>query len=220
MEGSHTGVNICNKFMEVLEAWQLTDKVLGVVTDNATNNDTFVRELSLRIPSFEPNDHHFRCVAHVLNLVVQKAVDYEPVKVALAKLRRIIVYIRASPQREQLLKDAVAEDESYIKLQVDCCTRWNSTLDMVERFIRLRDAINVVVAQLQRAPSSSAEGAPPMEVDRHEWDLLSKLATILQPFKEVSVTCEGENYPTLNRVVPLYNKLLDKMEHIIEGKHR
>ena len=219
MEGSHTGVNIFAKFHDVLREWGLTDKLLGVTTDNATNNDTFASELGRRIPTFIPADHHFRCVAHVINLVVQKAVDHAPVKAALGKIRAFITYVYASPQREQQLKDATRNAAAYIVVQPDCKTRWNSTLDMVEKALRMREAINLVVAQAQAQPSTSTD-RPPQTIEASEWEVLSRLSEHLSGFTEVTLLCEGERYPTLNRVVPLYNKLLDKMDVIIAGERQ
>ena len=139
-------------------------------------------------------------------------------KAALAKLRRIIDYVTASSQREAQL-EAACSGISYIKPQVDCKTRWNSTLDMVETMLRLKSAINYVVAQAGIVPSTSEQG-PPQTVESHEWDMLQKLVECLKPFKAISTLAEGEKYPTLNRVVPLYNKLLDKVDTIIGGKAR
>lgn len=50
---------------------------MGITLDNASNNLTFVRFLSSwsinKSFSFDDNDHHFRCFAHIINLGVQEA---------------------------------------------------------------------------------------------------------------------------------------------------
>ena len=216
MEGSHTGPNICKKFVEVLDAWGLTNKVLGVTTDNASNNVSFCKHLERAASGFKATDHHFRCVAHVLNLAVQAAIDHPDVKATLAKLRRIVDYVVGSSQREEQLEEA-CRDIRYIRPQPDVKTRWNSTLNMVETMLRLKGPINYVIAQAGIAPSTSENG-PPSPVDTQEWDMLAKLAEYLKPFKVISELEEGEKYPTLHRVVPLYNKLMDKLDVIIESK--
>ena len=52
-------------------------KTLAVVTDNASNNVTFVQSLSLFLGQlgvrFRPEDNHIRCFAHIANLVVRAA---------------------------------------------------------------------------------------------------------------------------------------------------
>jgi hypothetical protein len=45
---------------------------MGVTTDNASNNLTFIEELSKENDFFE-KEMHFRCFAHVINLSVQEA---------------------------------------------------------------------------------------------------------------------------------------------------
>ena len=45
---------------------------MGVTTDNASNNLTFINELSNENVFFK-KENHFRCFAHVINLSVQEA---------------------------------------------------------------------------------------------------------------------------------------------------
>jgi hypothetical protein len=45
---------------------------MGVTTDNASNNLTFINELSKNNIFFK-KENHFRCFAHVINLSVQEA---------------------------------------------------------------------------------------------------------------------------------------------------
>jgi hypothetical protein len=45
---------------------------MGVTTDNASNNLTFINELSKENVFFK-KENHFRCFAHVINLSVQEA---------------------------------------------------------------------------------------------------------------------------------------------------
>jgi hypothetical protein len=48
---------------------------LGVTTDNASNNDTFIRTLSNTCAeediTFSAENNHVRCLAHVMNLAAQ-----------------------------------------------------------------------------------------------------------------------------------------------------
>ena len=45
---------------------------MGVTTDNASNNITFIDALAVENPFFKKSNH-FRCFAHVINLSVQEA---------------------------------------------------------------------------------------------------------------------------------------------------
>ena len=48
---------------------------MGVTTDNASNNDTFIRALSNTCAeegiAFNAENNHVRCLAHVMNLAAQ-----------------------------------------------------------------------------------------------------------------------------------------------------
>ena len=52
---------------------------MGITTDNASNNTTFIDSLILwsndKAISFDKNQH-FRCFAHIINLSVQVALKY------------------------------------------------------------------------------------------------------------------------------------------------
>src|ERR1700733_14594047 len=50
-------------------------KVLTLVCDNASNNDTMTEELGCLIPSFKGKQARVRCFAHILNLVVKVHLD-------------------------------------------------------------------------------------------------------------------------------------------------
>ena len=68
---------------------------MGIMTDNATNNDTFINSLAdwmeNNFISFDITEKHFRCFAHVLNLSVQKAL--KKLNGRLKKVLLLIVFI-------------------------------------------------------------------------------------------------------------------------------
>jgi len=68
---------------------------MGIMTDNATNNDTFIDSLTYWMEdnfiSFDTTEKHFRCFAHVLNLSVQKAL--KKLDGRLKKILLLIVFI-------------------------------------------------------------------------------------------------------------------------------
>ena len=59
---AHTGDNIASELQRVTTDWQITDKVVCVVTDNASNMVSAIGKTAWR---------HLPCFAHSLNLVVQ-----------------------------------------------------------------------------------------------------------------------------------------------------
>ena len=75
--GRHTGENQARHFWEVVETYNLQDKIGHFTLDNASNNNTamrciqtYLRNHSPEIP-FNPVTRRLRCFGHVINLVVK-----------------------------------------------------------------------------------------------------------------------------------------------------
>ena len=64
--GQHTAELIAEKLGEVVEFWDLTGKVVAIITDNAANMKAAIRLVGSR---------HFSCFAHTLHLAVTQALD-------------------------------------------------------------------------------------------------------------------------------------------------
>lgn len=69
--GRHTGQDISSIFYKCLVKFKLEQKVQGITVDNASANTLFMAELGKLLPSFDPVNQHFQCIAHILNLGVQ-----------------------------------------------------------------------------------------------------------------------------------------------------
>jgi hypothetical protein len=71
--GSHSGVNLGKKLLEILEKYGISDRVLGITADNASNNGTLVRYMR----DMGRNSHIFRvpCVAHIIQLCLTGLLD-------------------------------------------------------------------------------------------------------------------------------------------------
>ncbi|CAB5356115.1 unnamed protein product [Rhizophagus irregularis] len=76
LEGPHSGANIKDAFLKSLKNFNIESKILGVTTDNASNNITFLKavesDLSQRYIYYDSDDKHVRCLAHVINLAAQQ----------------------------------------------------------------------------------------------------------------------------------------------------
>lgn len=71
---SHKGKEIADVFFQVIEEYNLLDKIGWITTDNHANNDKFCEELQLLINikkiKVDIRSRHVRCLCHVINLVV------------------------------------------------------------------------------------------------------------------------------------------------------
>ena len=135
IEGSHTGVAICQALESMLESWKISkSRMHMVVVHNASNI-----KKALRKGSFEAQD----CFAHTLQLVVSGGVlSQRAVIDTLAVCCSIvghfkhstIAYCKLDQIRERL-------DITKHKLQQDKPTRWNSTLYMLQTIYKQKMAL-------------------------------------------------------------------------------
>ncbi|XP_070022044.1 zinc finger BED domain-containing protein RICESLEEPER 2-like [Nicotiana sylvestris] len=133
---SHKGQDLASGIAKCLLEWGV-DKVFTVTVDNASSNDVMVRELSKQFTRWNTNlmegKHvHVRCMAHIINLVVQDGLRDGSVSVE--RIRQAVRYIRQSPARWKKFKECCDLDRITSKksLCLDVPTRWNSTYLMLK----------------------------------------------------------------------------------------
>jgi hypothetical protein len=68
---------------------------MGITTDNASNNSTFISSLSLwaieNVVHFDKKEQHIRCFAHSINLSVKEALSCLDSEIILVNLLVIFV---------------------------------------------------------------------------------------------------------------------------------
>ncbi|OAV91103.1 hypothetical protein PTTG_28064 [Puccinia triticina 1-1 BBBD Race 1] len=68
----HTGEYLAKTVALVADKFGIQDRICGLVSDNAKNNEVMVKELKkLKWPRFRGEPSWIRCFAHILNLIVQ-----------------------------------------------------------------------------------------------------------------------------------------------------
>jgi hypothetical protein len=67
---SHSGENIATQILEILESYEILDRVGYITLDNAANMDTAAEEIAEAL-GLGPKKRRVRCFGHVLNLVVK-----------------------------------------------------------------------------------------------------------------------------------------------------
>ncbi len=141
---SHKGDDIGREIEKCLHDWKL-DNVFTITVDNASSNDTAIaylkRKLKDRSSTVLGCDFiHMRCVAHILNLVVQDGLKESDLTIS--KIREAVRFVRASPQRLNTFKECVKHEKigSKSHLCLDVVTRWNSTYLMLETAVKFQKA--------------------------------------------------------------------------------
>ncbi|CAE6378200.1 unnamed protein product [Rhizoctonia solani] len=76
LKGAHSGENMAHAVTNTVAELGISDKILALVSDNATNNDTLIRHLSSNLQGTFPHSRwngleaHIRCLAHIIHLAV------------------------------------------------------------------------------------------------------------------------------------------------------
>ncbi|GES72958.1 zinc finger BED domain-containing protein RICESLEEPER 2-like [Rhizophagus clarus] len=210
--GQHTGENIKNTFVSALQNLSIHTKVLGITTDNASNNLTFINALSDWMKEndiFFDKNNHFRCFAHVINISVQNALN--PLKSNLSQLRQLIIKIQHSSQRlEKLSANCRLYNIDDLKSIQDVPIRWNSTYDMIERALKLKEALTFTAA--------SDKDLKDCIITDDNWNQLELIKGFLELFKKTTVMMSGSKYSTLSTTIPLYNELIIHTEEYLESE--
>jgi hypothetical protein len=72
LSGSHTGVNLSDIVLKILQQHKITDRVLTVTTDNASNNNTMVASIQESLQALELSSSstivRIPCIAHIIQL--------------------------------------------------------------------------------------------------------------------------------------------------------
>ena len=99
----YNAVAIHSTIMDCLYEWDLSNKAFAFTLDNATSNNGAVRRLRESLWThmpFDGDDLHVRCLAHILNLVVQDGM--ETIRSVVEPVRDVIKHISSSSSRLQI----------------------------------------------------------------------------------------------------------------------
>ena len=154
-----------------------------VVSDTASN--------MLRMMNFLPNDiKRVDCLNHVLQLAINDEVFEKPeVTTVLANVKAVTNYASSSV----LLSEAIRKKQEELGFTIiktliqDVKTRWNSTNDMVERFVELKEPISEVLESEEWKGKISVKAGVKVKFTSSDWRLLERLVQVLKPFKEATV---------------------------------
>ena len=86
-QSSHTAENIAASFLRVAESWQISEKIVALVTDNVANVVAAVRITVW---------NHVKCFAHTLNLVVSEVFETNLVNDIRKRCRQIVTFFHQS----------------------------------------------------------------------------------------------------------------------------
>ena len=74
LQGTHTGESLAGVLEGVLKRHDISDRILAITTDNASNNNTLTKYLqhALGLGSFCAKHGHLLCLAYVIQLLLKE----------------------------------------------------------------------------------------------------------------------------------------------------
>ena len=135
--GKTHGENLGDALLQTATAWKTIRQhdLNAVVTDNAANMIVAIKESTLA--------QHVTCFAHTLNLAAKRGLAVAGADRLLGRVRRIVGYFHSSTSANEVLKQRmkILELTGPLKLIMDVSTRWNSSYDMLVRYLLLEPAV-------------------------------------------------------------------------------
>src|SRR3990167_9801723 len=198
---SHTSEAISSYFTKAAETYMHSKSaVVALIADGAANMQGGAVDFTG--DAFDVQ----HCFAHRLNLVVRNALDEH--SKTITEIRDYILAMRASSLFRKAVLDQQKGDKKRPKqLKIDCKTRWDSTYDMLDRFLELFD---VALSPLDRM--SPIQGLPVLP--RSQYTNALVITSALKPIRDISKAAQSLKFPTLAFVPIWITTVLDKLKTI------
>lgn len=180
----HTAENLAEFLKKTIVDWDINNKVSAVSSDNAANIVAAIKICGFR---------HIACFAHTLNLIVQEGL--KTIKPVIDKIKAIVEFFKRSSHGQAKLSSLQEQmNLPDLKLKQDVVTRWNSTFDMLDRILKIKDAVISTLALL-----NTGINIPSPE----EWQLAEESKKVLQIFYEMTTETSAEKTLSLSKI-PLF----------------
>ncbi|XP_058979032.1 uncharacterized protein LOC131802660 [Musca domestica] len=205
LKSSHTGENIKSIILEVLKEYGVDVRnIFTITTDNGSNMLKTVKVLSSEFQmlmeeesqdseeevdceisiyeiesiDFNISSHHITnncCGAHTLQLCVNDVLKQPTIKEKTENLRLVVKKLRSKTYM------SIFKNGLHKKPIIDCITRWNSTYNMIERLLEIREVVTTLSKDNSKLFISSAD-----------WSFASEFVGIFKPIYTATMKLQTE----------------------------
>lgn len=157
------------------DIWDIQSLIVSVTSDSAA---VMVRAAEIAgIP-------HVACFAHCLHNSVKKALEEgQHLNDLIEKCHDLAKFFHHSPKMAAALyrhQDELDSPLDSVMVVMDVVTRWNSTLLMIWRLVRLRNPIVLFFDEVQDKDKHVKEKLKPLMLSGAEWGIIEELVKVLE----------------------------------------
>ncbi|KAF9271054.1 hypothetical protein BGZ88_006929, partial [Linnemannia elongata] len=169
------------------------------------------------------------CIAHYLHNSVNAALEKaEHLGTLDDKCHDLAKFFHCSPKMASALDDQqqqVNSAEPSVVVIMDVVTRWNSTLLMTQRLLRLRISIEMVFEELLHSDKQARKKLKPLMLVESDWDLVEEAVRVLQLMESMTLIFSSTSKGLAASLYPWVASVRDelaglKVQSDIVGKFR
>jgi hypothetical protein len=94
---------------------------------------------------------------------------------------------------------------------MDVKTRWNSTLELLERAYRLREFNR----EWLKTPKCS--DYQPLFMTQDEWTIVKYVMQVVPPFRYLTLWMTKRHTVSLHHIITVYNDMIDRMDAVMQA---
>ena len=190
-EGKHTGdalYDSCEGAKGLVKEWKMDRFTRVYTTDSYTGNKKGFGN--------KPNIYWVPCLAHQFHNTVKAGLDKcVPVNLLHSKMKRILEFCHKSPLHLRLIKgNAKWLGVPELTVLSECPTRWNSFMLCCERFILIKEPLNVTLHDADKKELILTPG---------DILLMKEIVEELQTFRDLTVRLSSNTHFTFNEYLPM-----------------